>query len=127
MRAYDKGSISAVPLLFKLSSMCFSRLFLILVAAGPRGIPVMQPLELDDDEVIVFKTTHKPAPVVQPTVVQQTVPVACVDDDDEDEVFFGAVTQSERQRAGTLQKRRRTMILVLPVRIACIFFNRHCN
>ena len=35
-------------------------------------------------------------------------------DDDEDEVFFGAVSKVEKQRAETLQKRRRTMILMLP-------------
>ena len=35
-------------------------------------------------------------------------------DDDEDEVFFGAVSKIEKQRAETLQKRRRTMILMLP-------------
>ncbi len=36
-------------------------------------------------------------------------------DDDEDEVFFGVVRENEKHRSAALQKRRRTMILVLPV------------
>jgi hypothetical protein len=46
-------------------------------------------------------------------------------DDDEDEVFFGAISEQERQRSASLQKRRRTMILVLPVRY-CEFGQPMC-
>ena len=75
-----------------------------------------------DDEIITFKTTPPTTEIAetnQSTSTDSVKPTstACMAslDDDDDEVFFGAVSKVEKARAQVLQKRRRTMIMVVQV------------